>query len=742
MADFIAPANVALDANSRAINSVMRYSSLGDGEADGANLEDAARIAELERELGALAERVARLEREGARASAPPARRPAAASQPPPPATVRAPAPPRERQPPDSTASERELAGWSAPTLEELLGGRVLALAGGAAVLLGVAFFVALAVDRGWLGEVARITLAFIGSAVLLAVGVWLHERRGRTQASLAAVGTAVAALFLTLTAATTLYDLLPQPVALLAALAIGATATLIAVRWDSRTVAGLGIVGALLSPVLIDATADGSTIAFLAVALTSAAGVLLWRRWDWLGLAAFVVTAPQLALWTFDRPGDAVLVVVLSGYAGLILAIAVGYELRVPSAGLRESSALLISFDALIVAALGAFVLIDRHDQTAGGAWIGALALAHGALGAAAMRSRRVNDDIGLVVLGTALVLADVSFGFLAEGAVLGVGWAASAAAVAALGRSYARRPDVVQLTVGSQLSLAAGHALLFDAPPSALTGGAVDTIDAIAVLAAITVAALGAARLSLAERSGWREPLDGLALLTVAYATAVTLDGAALVVAWTAVATALVEVARTARDAFAAVGALCFLAGAGAHTLTVEAPPDALVYGAESLASAAVALGAFAIAAARATRIPPEILTVRRIDLALAAGVAAMYLASVAIVSAFQPGPGAFDSGLDLDVRQQGQVLLSAFWSVCGLGSLWLGLRRNRRELRLAGFALLLLAVAKVFLFDLSALGSVYRVASFVALGVLLLTAAFAYQRMRVPQDNEAGR
>ena len=85
---------------------------------------------------------------------------------------------------------------------------------------------------------------------------------------------------------------------------------------------------------------------------------------------------------------------------------------------------------------------------------------------------------------------------------------------------------------------------------------------------------------------------------------------------------------------------------------------------------------------------------------------------------------------------------MLLSAFWSVCGLGSLWLGLRRNRRELRLAGFALLLLAVAKVFLFDLSALGSVYRVASFVALGVLLLTAAFAYQRMRVPQDNEAGR
>ena len=720
----------------------MQHSVEGDGASNGASGVDAARVAELERDLAALAERVARLEREGARESAPPPRKAAPLAQPAAPAAPRPAEAPRQEERPDRASSSDEATGWSAPTFEELLGGRVLALAGGAAVLLGVAFFVALAVDRGWLGEVARIALAFVASSVLLGVGVWLHERRGRTQASLAAVGTAIAALYLTLTAATALYDLLPQTVALLAALAIGATATLIAVRWDSETVAGLGIVGALLSPVLVGAPAEGSTIAFVAVALASAAGVLLWRRWDWLRLAAFLVTAPQLALWVLDRPSDAALVVVLSGYAAVNLVLAVGYELRVPSAGLRESSALLISFDALIVGALGAAVLIERHDETAAGAWIGALALAHGALGAAAMRARRVNDDIGLVLLGTALALADVAFGFLADGAVLGVGWAVSAVGVAALGRRYARRPEVVQLTAGSQLSLAAGHALLFDAPPSAITGGGADTVDAISVLAAIAIAALGAARLSSAERMGWREPLDGLALVTVAYATAVTLDGAALVVAWAAAAAALADVARRARDAFAATGALCFLALAAAHAFLFEAPPDALVYGANSLASAAVALGALAVAAVRCALVAPEILAIPRISLALAAGAAAIYLGSVAIVSAFQPGPGAFESGLDLDVRQQGQVLLSGFWSVCGFGSLWVGLRHNRRELRLAGFALLLLAVAKVFLFDLSTLGSVYRVASFVALGLLLLTAAFAYQRMRLPGDDGRGR
>jgi len=53
--------------------------------------------------------------------------------------------------------------------------------------------------------------------------------------------------------------------------------------------------------------------------------------------------------------------------------------------------------------------------------------------------------------------------------------------------------------------------------------------------------------------------------------------------------------------------------------------------------------------------------------------------------------------------------------------------------RSLRLAGFALLAVAVGKVFLYDMAALDQGYRVLSFVVLGLLLLAAAYAYQRMR---------
>jgi uncharacterized membrane protein len=101
---------------------------------------------------------------------------------------------------------------------------------------------------------------------------------------------------------------------------------------------------------------------------------------------------------------------------------------------------------------------------------------------------------------------------------------------------------------------------------------------------------------------------------------------------------------------------------------------------------------------------------------------------------VTPFQPGGDTAGLPLaELGIRQQGQALLSALWALVGLGALVAGLVRDVRELRLSGLALLATAVGKVFLFDLSSLTSVYRVASFIVLGLLLLCGAFAWQRIR---------
>jgi len=102
---------------------------------------------------------------------------------------------------------------------------------------------------------------------------------------------------------------------------------------------------------------------------------------------------------------------------------------------------------------------------------------------------------------------------------------------------------------------------------------------------------------------------------------------------------------------------------------------------------------------------------------------------------VTGFQPGDEATAGELilDLGVRQLGQLLLSALWAVSGLVGLVIGLRRDERALRLGSLALLLVTVGKVFLYDLATLTSLYRVGSFIGLGLLLLVAAGVWQRLR---------
>src|SRR5213596_895239 len=117
------------------------------------------RLARIEDRLTLLQKRLDRLEGAPAESAQAPTTRPA-------------PLPAAPRPPAKPPAPRREL------DLEELLGGRILALVGGIAVLVGLAFLIALAIEHGWLDERGRTTLALLGSAALLAAGIWLYERR------------------------------------------------------------------------------------------------------------------------------------------------------------------------------------------------------------------------------------------------------------------------------------------------------------------------------------------------------------------------------------------------------------------------------------------------------------------------------------------------------------------------------------------------------------------------------------
>jgi uncharacterized membrane protein len=703
------PSRALLDAESQACYIAnMRYE------------ED--RLDRLERLVAELIERVDALDARTGAAAAPP-RPPARAAE-----------PTRDsswREKVDSTAEGEgaieplaaETAGRRVPEidLEDLLGRRVLGWLGAIAVVLGVAFFLATAISRGWIDETTRVALAYAGSTALLAVGLFLYERQGRTQAALAAVASAIAALYLSTTAATTLYDLVSPVAGLGVAGLTGAVATAIAVRWQSPIVAGIGIVGALLAPVLVDAGTSGVALAFMAVALVSATGVLVWQRWDWLAAAAFLASAPQLAGWLIENHDEslALALVVLALFWALYVVAALGYELRVRTERLRLSSASLLLADAVFTAGAGWLALEQTDHGDGATAWVVGTAVAHVVLGSATIRGR-ISREIALLLLAVGIGLSAIGLALALDGPVLVAAWSVEAVLLAWLARRTGQHRAYV--AAGGFLLAAVVHVLAFDAPPEELAEE--PSWRGVVAVALVTAAAAVGSWLARGERQEAVTIGESVAVLGLAYLAPTAFEGTTVVLAWALAAVALAFVGSRGLSDVAAITAPAFVVLALLHVLAVEAPPSALREGVDDLAAAALAIAAAAASAvgvARLTGRPRDI----RLPLELAGGALAVYLPSVAIVDLTTTG--------EVDPGQTPQVLLSAFWSATGLAALVYGLLRDERRFRLGGLALLGIAIVKVYLYDLAELDEIYRVLSFIALGLLLLASAFAYQRIR---------
>jgi uncharacterized membrane protein len=84
-----------------------------------------------------------------------------------------------------------------------------------------------------------------------------------------------------------------------------------------------------------------------------------------------------------------------------------------------------------------------------------------------------------------------------------------------------------------------------------------------------------------------------------------------------------------------------------------------------------------------------------------------------------------------VDPGLGQTEDILRSILGIVLAIGYLLWGIRRHRRDWRLASLVLMLVAVAKVFLFDASGLEGLLRIASFIALGFSLIGIGWLYSR-----------
>jgi len=193
----------------------------------------------------------------------------------------------------------------ASPGLEERLGTRWTVLVGGLAFAIGAILIVRHSIEQGWFGPEVRVAAGALLAAVLIGAGEW--TRRHATNFGLNAVPSAhipsvltaagTVAAFATTYAAHALYGFLGPGSAFFLLGAIG-IATMLAAALHGPALAGLGLVGALVTPLLLDAESDSAwpVVIYLLVVATSAYLLARTRRWLWLA----ATTVAGIVLWTF----------------------------------------------------------------------------------------------------------------------------------------------------------------------------------------------------------------------------------------------------------------------------------------------------------------------------------------------------------------------------------------------------------------------------------------------------------
>jgi uncharacterized membrane protein len=263
---------------------------------------------------------------------------------------------------------------------EERFGTQWVVWVGGLALALGGFFLVRFSIAQGLIGPPVRVALGALLALALIATGEWARRNErasgiaglpsAHIPSILTAVGTTVA--YADVYAAYALYDFL-GPAAAFLLLGVVALATLAAALLHGPALAGLGLVGAYVTPLLVasDHPDYWSLYIYLAVVTAAAFGLARLRMWRWLAITAVVFAA----LWTLpgilDGRVDALpphAFHVVAGFALAVLLIVAGLFYGPPTQPARIDA---VSSGALAayLAAAAILVLASRHDPLALGA-------------------------------------------------------------------------------------------------------------------------------------------------------------------------------------------------------------------------------------------------------------------------------------------------------------------------------------------------------------------------------------
>ncbi|TPK77036.1 DUF2339 domain-containing protein [Mesorhizobium sp. B2-4-12] len=197
--------------------------------------------------------------------------------------------------------------------VETALGTRWAVWVGGIALALGGLFLIRYTIEAGIFGPGVRLTMAAVLGVVLVAAGEFIRRTgfrvpvQGAAGAYIPAILTAAGAfiLFGAVYAAHGIYGFIGPALAFTLLGAIG-IATIAAALVHGQALAGIGLVGAIVTPMLVASQAPNpwALFGYLAIVLAATGVIARMRDWKLQMAAAFAGTGIWTVLYMMDAPG------------------------------------------------------------------------------------------------------------------------------------------------------------------------------------------------------------------------------------------------------------------------------------------------------------------------------------------------------------------------------------------------------------------------------------------------------
>jgi uncharacterized membrane protein len=182
--------------------------------------------------------------------------------------------------------------------MEVQVGQKWLLVIGILTMVFGVGYFLKYSFDQGWVGPEGRVAMAYLWGIAFLVAGD--RFRLKFESFGLFLIGGGIAVLYFSAFAAFQLYHLFTQTASFSIMVLITALACALAIRYDAKGIAVLGLIGGFLTPLLLTTGQDNqiALMTYMTILNLGLLGIAFSRKWDVLNTLGFLFTYLLYAAW------------------------------------------------------------------------------------------------------------------------------------------------------------------------------------------------------------------------------------------------------------------------------------------------------------------------------------------------------------------------------------------------------------------------------------------------------------